>query len=131
MTFCQQGNQRQEDTAVFFLWSCHAGLSEDAEMYGSYSGLCIYVLFPDAEESTGLNDKQAASALPPIKKLIVCPSRKGNDPPGLHISQTNSCSNLTAFDFVCMHSGQPRSVSSCSRLIQFQFFHSTPLFISR
>lgn len=36
-------------------------------MHCSYSGLGIYVLFPDAEESTGLNDEQAASALLPIK----------------------------------------------------------------
>lgn len=53
----------------------------DAEMHCSYPGLRIYVLFVDAEESTGLNDEQAASAPLPIKKLIVCPSRKGNDPP--------------------------------------------------
>lgn len=48
----------------------------------------IYVAFPDAGESTGLNDEPAASATLPIKKLIVCPSRKGNDPLGfgLHIS---------------------------------------------
>ncbi|KAM3614400.1 uncharacterized protein V6R79_013509 [Siganus canaliculatus] len=59
----------------------------------------------DAEESTGLNDEQAASALLPIKKLIVCPSRKGNDPLGfsLRIPRPNSNSNATAFDFVCVH----------------------------
>lgn len=73
----------------FTLWPCDAALWEDAEMHCSYSGLWIYVLFPDAEESTGLNDEQAASALLPIKKLIVCPSRKGNDPLGF------SCTSLT------------------------------------
>lgn len=89
----------------FSLWPCDAALSEDAEMHCSYSGLWIYVLFPDAEESTALNDEQAASAPLPIKKLIVCPSRRGNDPLGfsLHISHAHSNSNATAFDFVCVH----------------------------
>lgn len=44
--------------------------------------LWMYVPFPDAEESTVLNDEQAASASLPIKKLIVCPSWRGNDPLG-------------------------------------------------
>lgn len=71
----------------FSLWRRDAALSEDAEMHCSYPGLRIYVLFVDAEESTGLNDEQAASAPLPIKKLIVCPSRKGNDPSGpAHLS---------------------------------------------
>lgn len=91
-------------------------------MHCSYSGLRIYVLFADAEESTGLNDEQAASALLPIKKLIVCPSRKGNDPLGfsLHISHAHSNSNATAFDFVCVHTERRRLVSACSScLCQF------------
>lgn len=97
----------------FSSWPCDAALSEDAEMHCSYSGLWIYVLFPDAEESTGLNDEQTASAALPIKKLIVCPSRKGNDLLGfsLHISSTHSSSNPTAFDFVCVHTERLRFVS--------------------
>lgn len=99
------------------LWPCDAALSEDAEMHSSYSGLWIYVLFPDAEESTGLNDEQAASALLPIKKLIVCPSTKGNDPLGfsLHIFLAHSNSNPTAFDFVCVRT-ETFSVSLLFRL---------------
>lgn len=66
----------------------------DAEMHCSYPGLRIYVLFVDAEESTGLNDEQAASAPLPIKKLIVCPSRKGNDcPPPLPGPAHLSCAH--------------------------------------
>ena len=65
-------------------------------MHCSYPGLRIYVLFVDAEESTGLNDEQAASAPLPIKKLIVCPSRKGNDPPGpAHLIQARQLKLLS------------------------------------
>lgn len=70
-------------------------------MHSSYLDLCIYVPVPDAEESTKLNDEQAQSAPLPIKKLIVCPSRKGNDPLGFSrlISLARGESNATAFDF--------------------------------
>lgn len=85
-------------------------------MHCSYTGLRIYVLFPDAEESTGLNDEQAVSAQPPIKKLIVCPPRRGNDPLGfnctslVHTTQLNS--NPTAFD--CLRAY--RKPQWCARL---------------
>jgi len=55
----------------------------------------MYVLFPDAEESAALNDERAASALLPIKKLIVCPSRKGNDPLGFSLAHLSLSLSLT------------------------------------
>lgn len=71
-------------------------------MHCSYPGLRIYVLFVDAEESTGLNDEQAASAPLPIKKLIVCPSRKGNDPPGpAHLSRARQLKHNCFW--LCLH----------------------------
>lgn len=70
---------------------CFPPWPEDAEMHCSYSGLWIYVPLPDAEESTALNDEEAASATLPIKKLIVCPSRKGNDPLGFSVQLKFNC----------------------------------------
>ena len=73
--------------------------------------LWIYVLFPDAEESTELNDEQAASASVPIKKLIVCPSWRGNEPLGF--SRTSLTTQIRRLlTPVCM-----RSAASC----QFSF----------
>lgn len=114
----------------FSLWRCDAALSEDAEMHCSYPGLRIYVLFVDAGESTGLNDEQAASAPLPIKKLIVCPSRKGNDPPtpssspDLHISHTHGNSKVTAFDFACMRTERsaPAAASPSIPILPFDAF---------
>lgn len=113
-------------------------------MHCSYPGLRIYVLFVDAEESTGLNDEQAASAPLPIKKLIVCPSRKGNDPPppplpflGLRISPALTGSNVTAFDFVCVHAARsgPASTSPSIPILPlgafFFFFFTWRHFIPR
>lgn len=103
----------------FSLWPGDAAFSEDAEMHCSYSGLGIYVPFSDAKESTGLNDEQAPSALLPIKKLIVCPLWRGNDPLGLH-THANSNSNATAFDFVNVHTERQCFVPACSScLCQF------------
>lgn len=48
------------------------------------------------------------------QKLIVCPSRRGNDPLGRHIARANSNSNATAFDFVCVHTERQRFVPACS-----------------
>lgn len=106
----------------FSLWRCDAALSEDAETHCSYPGLRIYVLFVDAGESTGLNDEPAASAPLPIKKLIVCPSRKGNDPPPLpgpaHLSHARqlkgNCFWLCLRAYRALRPGRRVSVNSNS-----------------
>lgn len=115
----------------FSLWRCDAALSEDAETHCSYPGLRIYVLFVDAGESTGLNDEQAASAPLPIKKLIVCPSRKGNDPPTHPLSPPRACtsrthgnSKVTAFDFACVRTERsaPAAASPSIPILPFDAF---------
>ena len=68
--------------SFFFSFFCFRGCWDTLFIRGCF---CIYVLLPDTQESTGLNDEQAVSARPPIKKLIVCPSEKeGNDPLGFN-----------------------------------------------
>lgn len=121
VNLCQRGNQRQWNAAVFFYGHVMQPFFPRMLRCTLHTrGLWIYVLFPDAEESTGLNDEQAASALLPIKKLIVCPSRKGNDPLGfsLYIFLAHNNSNPTAFDFVCLHTeSMPVNLNSLFRCL--------------